>query len=94
MYYDVLGRQIDPSGKAYWGKKLDNGADRGSVALNFINSTEFRRFVVDDQFLRFLDRKATTAEHTTWDPKITGTATGEQDLIAFLAGGNEYFNRS
>lgn len=94
VYFDVLGRQIDPSGKAYWGKKLDDGADRGSVALNFINSSEFRRFVVDDQFLRFLDRKATTAEHTTWDPKITGTTTGEQDLIAFLAAGNEYYNRT
>jgi hypothetical protein len=94
VYYDVLGRPIDPSGKAYWGKKLDNGADRGSVALNFINSSEFRRFVVDDQFLRFLDRKATTAEHTTWDGKITGTTTGEQDLIASLAVSNEYLNRS
>lgn len=94
VYFDVLGRPIDPSGKAYWGNKLNNGADRGSVALNFINSSEFRRFVVDDQFLRFLDRKATPAEHTTWDTKITGTATGEQDLIAFLAASPEYFNRN
>lgn len=94
VYFDVLGRPIDPSGKAYWGKKLDGGADRGSVALNFINSTEFRRFVVDDQFLRFLDRKATPDEHATWDPRITGTTTGEQDLIAHLAGSAEYYGRS
>jgi hypothetical protein len=94
VYYDVLGRQIDPSGRAYWGNKLNNGADRGSVALNFINSSEFRRFVVDDQFLRFLDRKATTQEHATWDPKITGTTTGEQDLIATLVASDEYFDRS
>jgi hypothetical protein len=94
VYLDVLGRQIDPSGKAYWGGKLDKGADRGSVALNFINSSEFRRFVVDDQFLRFLDRKATTQEHATWDPKITGTTTGEQDLIASLVASGEYLDRS
>ncbi len=94
VYFDVLGRQIDPSGKAYWGKKLDNGADRGSVALNFINSSEFRRFVVDDQFLRFLDRKASVGEHATWDGKITGTTTGEQDLIAFLVSSDEYYNRT
>ncbi|WP_421118429.1 hypothetical protein ACE2AJ_13675 [Aquihabitans daechungensis] len=49
---------------------------------------------MDDQFLRFLDRKATTQEHATWDPKITGTTTGEQDLIASLAAGTEYFNRT
>jgi hypothetical protein len=94
VYFDVLGRQIDPSGKAYWGKKLDNGADRGSVALNFINSSEFRRFVVDDQFLRILDRKASAGEHATWDGRITGTTTGEQDLIAFLVASDEYYNRS
>jgi hypothetical protein len=94
VYFDVLGRQIDPSGKQYWGNKLDNGAERGSVALNFINSSEFRRFVVDDQFLRFLDRKATVQEHATWDPKITGTTTGEQDLIAHLTASAEYFART
>ena len=90
----MLGRLPDPSGRAYWTGKLDSGADRGSVALQFINSAEFRRFIVDDQFLRFLDRKATTAEQDTWAPKITGTATGEQDLIAFLAASPEYYGRS
>ena len=94
VYLDVLGRLPDPSGRAYWTGKLDGGADRGSVALQFINSSEFRRFVVDDQFLRFLDRKATTAEQDAWSPKITGTATGEQDLIAFLAASADYYNRS
>jgi hypothetical protein len=94
VYYDVLGRQIDPSGRTYWNNKLNSGAERGSVALAFMKSSEFRRFLVDDQYLRFLDRKATTAEHTTWDPKIIATATGEQDLIASLAASTEYYNRS
>ena len=94
VYADVLGRPIDPSGKAYWTNKLNKGADRGSVALQFINSTEFRRFLVDDEFLRFVDRKATTAEHATWDPKITGTTTGEQDLIAYLATSGAYYDRN
>lgn len=94
VYFDVLGRPIDPSGRTYWTNKLNSGADRGSVALSFLKAAEFRRFVVDDQFLRFLDRKATTQEHATWDPKITGTATGEQDLIAHLAGSDEYVNRN
>ena len=94
VYADVLGRSIDPSGKAYWTNKLNKGAERGSVALQFINSSEFRRFLVDDEFLRFLDRRATTAEHTTWDAKITGTTTGEQDLIAYLAGSGAYYDRN
>jgi hypothetical protein len=93
-YFDVLGRLPDPSGRAYWTNKLNAGANRGSVALQFIGSSEFRRYIVDDQFLRFLDRKATPAEQDTWAPKITGTATGEQDLIAFLAAGAEYYGRT
>ena len=55
-YEDVLGRKPDPSGQVYWTNKLNNGADRGSVALQFINSPEARRRLVDDQFLRFLAR--------------------------------------
>jgi hypothetical protein len=92
-YNDVLGRDPDPSGQAYWTDKLTDGADRGSVALQFINSAETRRRLVDEQFLRFLDRLPTTGERTTWIPRITG-ATGEADLIAYLANSNTYYNRS
>ena len=92
-YEDVLGRKPDPSGQAYWTNKLNNGADRGSVALQFINSAEARRRLVDDQFLRFLDRKPTAGEQTTWVNALTG-ATGEQDLIIFLTASSAYFNRS
>jgi hypothetical protein len=94
VYFDVLGRLPDPSGRAYWTKKLDNGADRGSVALQFINANEFRRFLIDDQFLRFLDRKPTPAEQATWLATLTSSPTGEQDLIEALAVGNDYYNRT
>ena len=92
-YSDVLGRGPDPSGKAYWTNKLNNGADRGQVALQFINSPEARRRLVDDQYLRFLDRLPTAGEQSTWVAKIPG-ATGEQDLIESLAASAEYFNRN
>lgn len=92
-YNDVLGRDPDPSGQAYWTGKLDGGADRGSVALQFMNSPEARRRLVDDQFLRFLDRLPTSAEQSTWVARIPSD-TGEQDLIAFLASSNAYFDRS
>ena len=92
-YNDVLGRQPDPSGQAYWTNKLNNGADRGAVALQFLASTEARRNIVKDQFLRFLDRYPTNAESTTWVSNLAG-ATGEQDLIAYLASSNGYYNRS
>ncbi len=92
-YNDVLGRDPDPSGRTYWTNKLNNGADRGSVALQFMNSPEARRRLVDDQFLRFLDRLPTSTEQSTWVARIP-TDTGEQDLIAFLANSNGYYNRT
>ena len=94
VYNDVLGRDPDPSGKAYWLKKLNGGADRGSVALQFINGSEFRRYLLDEQFLRFLDRRATTAEQTTWSNVLKASATGEQQLIAFLAASTSYYDRT
>jgi len=92
-YADVLGRAPDPSGQAFWTNKLNNGADRGSVALQFINSPEARRRLVDDQFLRFLDRLPTATEQTTWVAALPGAA-GEQALIQALVSGSTYYNRS
>jgi hypothetical protein len=94
VYKDVLGRLPDPSGRAYWTAKLNSGTDRGGVALKFINSAEFRRYLIDDQFLRFLDRRPTAGEQTTWVNTLTSSPTGEQDLIAYLATTAEYFNRN
>ncbi|MFN8018154.1 MAG: DUF4214 domain-containing protein [Acidimicrobiales bacterium] len=92
-YADALGRAPDPGGLAYWTGKLDKGADRGSVALQFLNSPEARRRRVDDQFLRFLDRYPVASEQATWVAALP-SATGEQDLIAYLAGTASYANRS
>ena len=93
-YTDVLGRGPDPSGRTFWTNKLDNGADRGSVALQFINSPEARRRLVDEQFLRFLDRLPTTGEQTTWTATVASSTTGEQQLIAFLTASSAYFTRT
>jgi len=92
-YNDALGRNPDPSGQAYWTNKLNAGAERGMVALQFINSAEARRRLVDDQFLRFLDRLPTTAEQAEWSAAVSD-AGGEQALIADLVASNAYFNRS
>ena len=92
-YSDVLGRAPDPSGKAYWTGKLDGGYDRGSVALQFLNAAEARRRLVDDQFLRFLDRLPTATEQSSWVGQIP-TSDGEQRLVAFLAGSASYYGRS
>ena len=93
-YQDVLGRLPDPSGEAYWVHKIDTGTGRGSVANAFLVSTEARRSIVKDQFIRFLDRVPTTAETDSWMATLLSSATGEQDLIAFLASSGPYYASS
>ncbi len=40
-YQNVLERQPDPSGLAFWIGKLENGMERGEVILLISNDTEF-----------------------------------------------------
>ncbi|MFN8018156.1 MAG: DUF4214 domain-containing protein [Acidimicrobiales bacterium] len=93
-YTDVLGRKPDPSGATYWTNKLNKGADRGAVALQLLSSTEARRNIVKDQYLRFLDRYPTTPEADTWITKLGTTTTGEQELITNLATSTAYDARN
>jgi hypothetical protein len=90
-YFDVLGRLPDPSGEAYWTKKIDNGTGRGAVANSFLSSTEARRAIVKDQFQRFVLRLPTTSESEQWVTKLA-QPTGETDLIASLAASAGYYN--
>lgn len=89
-YADVFGRAPDASGQAYWLSRLDRGTERGIVARTFLASTEARRTIAREQFLRLLGRFPTTAEADHWIGLLAGN-TGEQDLIAFLVDSNEYF---
>jgi hypothetical protein len=43
VYVNVFNRQPDPSGLAYWAKKLDQGMSRGTVLTNFSESSEGKR---------------------------------------------------
>jgi hypothetical protein len=91
-YSDVLGRAPDPAGKAYWVNKINHGTGRGSVAHSFLVSSDARRQIVKDQFLRFAQRYPTTNEENTWISVLNTSSTGEQDLIAFLAASGAYYD--
>jgi hypothetical protein len=93
-YADVLGRAPDPSGRAYWIGRLDRGVDRGAVAIEFMNKTEPRRALVADQFLRFIDRRPTATEMTTWTSTLQSSSNGEQQMVAFLVNSSAYFTRT
>ena len=42
IYQNVFDRNPDPSGRAYWVKKLNGGAGRGQMLYELSNSSEYR----------------------------------------------------
>ena len=79
LYQDVLHRNVDPTGLAFWSRQLDTGTlNRLQVALSIQKSPEGITDLVNDQFNRFLHRNA--------DP------TGLSAFVPFIAQGNSTTN--
>lgn len=64
------------------------------MAQSFLGTTEARRAIVVDQYLRFLARYPSPDESAPWVTTLGSSAAGEQQLIATLASGAEYLNGS
>src|SRR5262249_24372841 len=58
---DLLGREAEPAGLAYWAAVLDRGATRAAVALGIETSPEGRARAVQEVYLRDLRRGADAA---------------------------------
>ncbi len=89
VYQSVLGRTADPSGRAYWIKRLNNGRSVEGVARSLVASTEYRRHRVNETFGRILDRAPSTGERDYWMTKIATTRI--ELLLATLASSPEFY---
>lgn len=89
VYLSVLGRNPDPSGRAYWIKKLQTGSSVQSVARSLTASNEYRRKQVDAAYLRVLDRAPSAGERSTWTARIATTRI--EVLLAELASSAELY---
>lgn len=88
IYTDVLKRNADPSGVAYWTKKLDTGTTRGKVMTNFSESNEYKRKAAPTTDLvlpmrLMLGRIPTPAERTEWEAKLA-SGTPRAELLAWI----------
>jgi uncharacterized repeat protein (TIGR01451 family) len=92
VYRDLLHREADPLGLAYWGGLLAQGASRAQVVLGIEDSAEYRAGVVDDLFRRFLHRPADPLAQAVFGSFLAGGGTTEQ-VEAIILGSPEYFNR-
>jgi hypothetical protein len=89
VYHSVLGRNPDPSGKAYWVKRLQGGASVERVARSLVASGEYRRRQVTNAYGRLLDRAPTTDERDFWAAWIVDHRI--ETLLAHLGASAEYY---
>jgi hypothetical protein len=90
VYTDVLNRQPDASGRAYWDSQLTGGTSRAAVALALLTSQEAYQVKVASYYQRFLHRVPASGEGNTWVSMLQHGGHDEQ-VIANFVGSDEYF---
>jgi hypothetical protein len=91
-YRDLLGREVDGGGLAYWSGLLDQGQiSRPQIAANIEASGEYRTDVVDALYVHYLHRHADSGGLGFFVPALGGGMTDEQ-VAEILIGSPEYFN--
>lgn len=90
IYFDILGREPDASGRAF---ALDYVARRGRaqyVAL-IVRSQEKRRQIVNDAFGTFLGRAPSSSELNQFVNALVPGGLRQEDFDAQLVSSNEYY---
>jgi hypothetical protein len=90
LYEDLLRRQADSAGLAYWSGLLDRGASRARVALDIEQSLEYRQDEVQALYARYLYRNADPAGLATFANLLAHGSTLEQ-VAADIVGSAEYY---
>lgn len=70
LYRDVLGREPDPAGAAYWTARVAAGENRTGLARSWYLSVEATGLRIGLHFLRLLDRPPTPAERADWGVRL------------------------
>lgn len=90
VYSDLLGRDADSAGEAYWEARLAAGESRSHVAAGFTTSPEREQARINDDFIHYLHRPADPAGLSYWLKQFAAGKTNE-DLIAGFTGSDEYY---
>jgi Domain of unknown function (DUF4214) len=84
LYQDVLGRQADAAGLAFWDQQLHSGLSRQAIAAAFWGSAEHRGIEVDQFYQDFLGRAADAAGRAGWVNALLSGVSEGQVAIDFL----------
>ncbi|MBY0453850.1 MAG: DUF4214 domain-containing protein [Burkholderiaceae bacterium] len=88
VYQNVLGRQPDAAGKAYWLSQLNGGLSRGSLMIGFSDSPENQSKTANAVqitmgYVGLLRRSPSASDHAYWLAEI---AAGRNTLLGFIDG--------
>ena len=93
LYRDLLGRNPDPQGRAYWVSELDRGRlSRVGVATNFYASIESRGSRVDGLYRSILGRGPDPDGRRYWSDQLLYI--GDVSLASHLAASDEFYLRA
>ncbi|MHB8571519.1 MAG: IPT/TIG domain-containing protein [Candidatus Dormibacteria bacterium] len=91
VYNDLLGRNADPSGLAYWNGFLSSGGSEKTFIMAVLTSTEFRTDVVNGDYVYFLGRNADPGG-LAGSLNFLGAGGTFEGLESWILGSPEYFN--
>ncbi|GAA5234286.1 DUF4214 domain-containing protein [Verticiella sediminum] len=97
LYADLLGRDADAQGRAYWIGQLDQGASAGEVAWQLVHSTEFdqaRGAAADiaSLYAGLLGRAADAAGLAYWSDAVADGMSMDAVIVQITAS-TEYHDR-
>ena len=95
LYQNVLGRDAEPAGYAYWAGRLADGMPRGEVMLSFSESAENQQASANSQlvtlaYVGMLRRVPQGGEHARWLGDIQAGRVNALNLIDSLLQSPEY----
>ena len=91
VYKDVLGRDPDPAGLAYWVIRLGQGDPAWHLAASVVKSTEAMSNRVTAYYFSLLGRAPDAQGLASWT-SLLQHGTRDETLLAELAGSTEYWN--
>lgn len=91
LYFDLLGRAVDPAARSYYTAQMNAGVTTTQVSTNVLGSLEYRDDLVTALFWRFLHRSPNSSD-VSYYVNLLNSGLSDEQLIANVAGSAEYFN--
>lgn len=91
LYRDILGRNADASGKAYFSAALGGGMSRNTLVSSLMSSDEFRRREVSRLYQELLGRKADAGGLQAFSAYLGAGGNSSSSLKLTLIASDEYF---